>query len=115
MLKSWSLELLQLFEDYTRIVGNVVILANMQSLILLIGIIFVDDTVKGIGTIGDIIAFSGAVPCTKDANDSDLEGGSNIILCDLFAIMAVVRGHVGAILCLPKLFALILTSFCICF
>lgn len=75
--------------SYTA-VGNAVILANSLALILLIGKIFVGDPVSLLEGAGAIVAFGGAILCSKDSADN-MEG-TNTLLGDALAMLSAVGG-----------------------
>ena len=56
--------------DYTT-VGNAVILGNSQSLLLLVGKFVVGHAVTPLETLGALIAFLGALCCSKDSSESN--------------------------------------------
>jgi len=80
----WSLK-------YTA-VGNAIILSNSQSLMLLVGKIFVGEQVTTVEGVGAIVAFFGAVLCSKDSSEGSTAGGLATILGDTYAILSALAG-----------------------
>ena len=76
--------------EYTS-VGNAVILTNSQALILLAGKFFVGSPVSLVEGSGAIIAFAGAILCTKDSSDQG-PSGSNTVLGDVLSIVSALGG-----------------------
>ena len=58
--------------DYTAI-GNAVIYANSQALLLIIGKLFVGERIHWMEGLGVLVAFSGAIFCSKDSEDVSSE------------------------------------------
>ena len=75
--------------SYTA-VGNAVILSNSLSLILLVGKLCVGDPISSLEGYGALIAFGGAVLCSKDSSASN--GGSNGLFGDALAVLSAVGG-----------------------
>ena len=57
-------------------VGNAVILSNSQALLLLLGKLFIGDPVSLMEGTGAIVAFSGALLCSKDSSEGSPAGSS---------------------------------------
>lgn len=83
---AWSL-------DYTT-VGNAVILSNCQAILLLIGKAAMGEVVSPAEGVGAIVAFSGAIFCSRDSADTidSTQTGSLTIVGDLYALLAAVGG-----------------------
>jgi len=84
--------------DYTA-VGNAVILSNSLALILLVGKLFTGAPVTVLELTGALVAFGGAVLCSRDAadaNDDDINqlgvGVGKTVIGDLLAILAAIGG-----------------------
>lgn len=77
--------------NYTA-VGNAVILSNTQALMLLIGKLFVGDRVSCLEAMGALVAFSGAVLCSKDSADVADAPGGQTLFGDLLALLSAVGG-----------------------
>jgi drug/metabolite transporter (DMT)-like permease len=82
--------------QYTS-VGNAVILSNSQAIMLLAAKFFVGDHISLMEGSGAILAFSGAVLCSKDSSEHKLIGedstaGNLTLLGDLFALIAGSAG-----------------------
>ncbi len=75
--------------DYTA-VGNAVILSNSLALILLVGKLFVGDPIMLLEGIGALVAFGGAVLCSKDSANS--REASNALLGDVLAMISAIGG-----------------------
>lgn len=75
-------------------VGNAVILANSQALILLVAKLFVGDHVLLLEGAGALIAFLGATLCSKDSSDAGAANSENdkTVIGDLIAMVAAVAG-----------------------
>eukprot|EP00429_Kryptoperidinium_foliaceum_P049431 CAMPEP_0176124172 /NCGR_PEP_ID=MMETSP0120_2-20121206/62596_1 /TAXON_ID=160619 /ORGANISM="Kryptoperidinium foliaceum, Strain CCMP 1326" /LENGTH=469 /DNA_ID=CAMNT_0017458925 /DNA_START=206 /DNA_END=1612 /DNA_ORIENTATION=+ len=71
-------------------VGNVVILSNTMSLILLIGKLFVGDPVSLLECMGAMVAFGGAYLCSRDS--ASHHGTSNALYGDVLAIASAIGG-----------------------
>jgi drug/metabolite transporter (DMT)-like permease len=81
----WALE-------YTTI-GNAVIYANSQALLLIIGKVFVGEQIHVLEGIGVVVAFSGAILCSKDSEHSSREADlTNALVGDLLALCAAAFG-----------------------
>lgn len=85
--------------DYTA-VGNAVIFSNSQALILLVGKAFIGEAVSMLEGSGALVAFSGAIMCSKDSSDTTPEdpGGFTTVLGDCFAISSAFSGVVYLVL-----------------
>jgi drug/metabolite transporter (DMT)-like permease len=77
--------------DFTS-VGTAVILGNSQALLLLVGKLFVGDPVSIMEGSGAIVAFSGAVLCSKDAASGGSSVLSGALIGDLLAILSSLGG-----------------------
>jgi drug/metabolite transporter (DMT)-like permease len=82
--------------DYTT-VGNAVILSNSQALLLLLGKAFVGAPIQLLEGGGALLAFGGALLCSKDSNDSSAAGedtvdSSSTLYGDLLAIASALGG-----------------------
>jgi drug/metabolite transporter (DMT)-like permease len=78
--------------EYTTI-GNAVIYANSQSLLLIIGKIFVGERIHILEGIGVIVAVSGASLCSKDSEQSSQEADlTNALFGDLLALCSAGFG-----------------------
>ena len=88
VLFAWSL-------DYTT-VGNAVILSNCQAILLLIGKAAMGEAVTMAEGLGAIIAFGGAVFCSRDSADTvdSTQTGNLTIIGDLYALLSAVTGVV---------------------
>eukprot|EP00934_Nitzschia_sp_Nitz4_P000675 Nitzschia sp. Nitz4//scaffold13_size275219//22564//24186//NITZ4_000839-RA/size275219-processed-gene-0.124-mRNA-1//-1//CDS//3329535909//675//frame0 len=75
--------------DYTS-VGNSVILANSMALIMLIGKLFVGEHISFLEGGGALVAFGGAILCSKDSAAG--ENGSSSIWGDFLAILSALSG-----------------------
>lgn len=73
--------------DYTS-VGNAVVVASSQALILLVGKVVVGDPVSSWEVLGAMVAFGGAALCSKDTVDT--RQASNPFLGDLLGIISAV-------------------------
>uniref|UniRef100_A0A7S2USB4 EamA domain-containing protein n=1 Tax=Attheya septentrionalis TaxID=420275 RepID=A0A7S2USB4_9STRA len=74
-------------------VGNTVIFGNTQSILLLLGKTFAGHHVMPMELIGAIIAFSGAVLCSRDSvSESSATGNDMTIYGDLIAILSAFGG-----------------------
>ena len=83
----WSL-------NYTA-VGNAVILSNSQALMLLVGKVFVGTRVSTMEGTGALVAFVGAVLCSKsssEASNGTAGGAMMALLGDLFALLSALAG-----------------------
>ena len=84
----WALEL--------TAVGNAVIFSNSQSLLLLAGKMFVGQHVTRLEGTGALIAFSGAILCSKDSADTAHSEASTSVLStfmgDFYAIASALAG-----------------------
>jgi len=83
--------------DYTT-VGNAVILSNSQALLLLLGKVFVGAPIQLLEAGGAILAFGGALLCSKDSNDNSSSSGEDslnsgsTLYGDLLAIASALGG-----------------------
>lgn len=84
--------------DYTS-VGNAVILANSQSLILLAGKLFVGAPLLCMEGTGALVAFCGAVLCSRDhssitaqASPDDANAGLTTLYGDCLAMISAIGG-----------------------
>jgi drug/metabolite transporter (DMT)-like permease len=78
--------------EYTA-VGNAVILSNSQSILLLAGKFFVAEQVTHLEGTGALVAFLGAVLCSKDSQDVvPTSFGDTTILGDCIAMLAAFGG-----------------------
>jgi drug/metabolite transporter (DMT)-like permease len=78
--------------EYTTI-GNAVIYSNSQALLLVIGKAFVGERIHPLEGCGVIIAFTGAILCSRDSESSSREGDtSSAIHGDLLALASAVLG-----------------------
>jgi drug/metabolite transporter (DMT)-like permease len=78
--------------EYTTI-GNAVIYANSQALLLIIGKIFVGERIHVLEGIGVVVAFSGAILCSKDSEHSSQEADlTNALFGDLLALCSAAFG-----------------------
>jgi drug/metabolite transporter (DMT)-like permease len=81
--------------EYTT-VGNAVILSNSQALLLLLGKAFVGAPIQLLEGGGALLAFGGALLCSKDSNDSsssgDIVDSSSTLYGDLLAIASALGG-----------------------
>jgi drug/metabolite transporter (DMT)-like permease len=76
-------------------VGNACIYANSQALLLIVGKACVGDKIHWMEGIGVMIAFSGAILCTKDAEEQssrDMDSSTNGKFGDVLALMSAVAG-----------------------
>lgn len=73
-------------------VGNALILSNSQSMILLAGKIFVGDRVTRLEGLGAVVAFTGAIFCSRDASDASPQSGATTIIGDIFALGSATAG-----------------------
>lgn len=74
-------------------VGNAVILSNSQSVLLLAGKLFVGSSVTPMEGTGALVAFGGAILCSKDSADTAPSGaGGNTLVGDLLACLSAVGG-----------------------
>lgn len=76
--------------EYTA-VGNAVIFANSQAILLLLGKLFVGQDVHFLEGVGAIVAFAGAILCSSDGAQSS-SGGMRTLLGDLIALGAGIGG-----------------------
>lgn len=84
---AWSL-------DYTS-VGNATILSNSQAVLLLIGKFFVGQRISRNEAAGAVVAFVGAILCSRDSAGRDASAtidGSNTLLGDFLAILSAITG-----------------------
>lgn len=79
--------------DYTTI-GNAVIYANSQALLLIIGKAFVGERIHPFEACGVVVAFSGAILCSTDSEGSSekSDSSSEAIFGDLLALASAVGG-----------------------
>mmetsp|Transcript_8142 Transcript_8142/g.20450 ORF Transcript_8142/g.20450 Transcript_8142/m.20450 type:complete len:592 (+) Transcript_8142:171-1946(+) len=89
--------------DYTTI-GNAVIYANSQALLLIIAKGFVGEPIHPFEAVGVVVAFTGAILCSKDSESASEEGQDNnaesssssstvpAIFGDMMALGAAVAG-----------------------
>lgn len=78
--------------EYTTI-GNAVIYANSQALLLIVGKVFVGGAIHWLEGIGVVVAFSGAILCSKDSEHSSQEGDlTNALFGDLLALCSAAFG-----------------------
>jgi len=73
-------------------VGNATILSNAQAIILLIGRVCVGNFPSLQEGIGALIAFGGAVLCSRDSAEQHGGGGAATLLGDFLALMSAVSG-----------------------
>ncbi len=74
-------------------IGNAVIYANSQALLLIIGKAFVGEPIHLFEGFGVIIAFSGAMLCSKDSEaSSEAADRSDAIFGDLMALTSAICG-----------------------
>jgi drug/metabolite transporter (DMT)-like permease len=74
-------------------VGNAVILANSQALILLVAKLFVGERVLMLEAGGALVAFLGAALCSKDSSEAGASSESGkTVVGDLIAMIAAVAG-----------------------
>jgi hypothetical protein len=74
-------------------VGNTVIFGNTQSILLLLGKTFAGHHVMPMEAIGALIAFSGAVLCSRDSvSESSATGDELTIYGDLIAVLSAFGG-----------------------
>jgi drug/metabolite transporter (DMT)-like permease len=81
--------------DFTTI-GNAVIYANSQALLLIIGKAFMGERIHPFEAFGVFVAFSGAILCSTDSEGSSQESDASTlaIFGDLLALAAAVGGVV---------------------
>jgi drug/metabolite transporter (DMT)-like permease len=77
--------------DFTS-VGTAVILANSQALLLIVGKLFVGAPVSFMEGSGAIVAFSGAILCSKDASGEGSTVRSGALIGDFLAILSSFGG-----------------------
>jgi drug/metabolite transporter (DMT)-like permease len=80
--------------EYTTI-GNAVIYANSQALLLIIGKAFVGERIHLFEGCGVIVAFTGAILCSRDSEASARSAekeSSSAILGDLMALASAIAG-----------------------
>lgn len=79
--------------DFTTI-GNAVIYANSQALLLIIGNAFWGERIHPFEALGVVVAFSGAILCSFDSEDEaqEAEASKLAIFGDLLAMTSVVAG-----------------------
>ena len=76
---------------YTAI-GNAVIFANSQALILLLAKLFVGDRILLQEGFGALVAFSGAILCSRDSMSSAPEGSDKTLFGDVIALLSALTG-----------------------
>jgi drug/metabolite transporter (DMT)-like permease len=74
--------------DYTTI-GNAVVYANSQALLLIIGKAFVGERIHEFEACGVVVAFSGAILCSRDSEAIEEANG---IYGDLLALTSAICG-----------------------
>jgi drug/metabolite transporter (DMT)-like permease len=78
--------------EYTTI-GNAVIYANSQALLLIVGKVFIGEPIHVFEAIGVVVAFSGAILCSKDSEESSEElDTTNALFGDLLALCSAAFG-----------------------
>lgn len=79
--------------DYTTI-GNTVIYANSQALLLIIGKACIGERVHWLEAVGVVVAFSGAIMCSVDSEGSSQEKHASTLAVfgDFLALGAAVTG-----------------------
>lgn len=78
--------------EYTTI-GNAVIYANSQALLLIIGKAFVGERIHLLEGLGVVIAFSGAILCSQDSERSARAADrESAIFGDILALLSAVAG-----------------------
>jgi drug/metabolite transporter (DMT)-like permease len=77
--------------EYTA-VGNAVILSNSLALILLLGKLCMGDPVTLLEGGGAMLAFGGAVLCSKDSAEARSSAPTSGLLGDAFAILSAIGG-----------------------
>ncbi|KAL3924053.1 MAG: hypothetical protein SGILL_001284 [Bacillariaceae sp.] len=78
--------------EYTTI-GNAVIYANSQALLLIVGKVFIGEPIHVFEGIGVVVAFSGAILCSKDSEETSAElDVSNALFGDLLALCSAAFG-----------------------
>ena len=78
--------------EYTA-VGNAVILANSQSILLLAGKLFVGEAVTTMEGTGAVVAFTGAVLCSRDSEEvAPTSIGDRTLFGDLLAFVSALGG-----------------------
>ena len=75
--------------EYTS-VGNAVIFANSQAILLLLGKLFVGQPIRALEGFGAIVAFLGAILCSSDS--AQVAPGGNPLLGNLIALGAGIGG-----------------------
>jgi len=83
----WALEM--------TAVGNAVIFSNSQSLLLLVGKLFVGAPISTTEGTGALVAFAGAILCSKDSAEADATaagGRFGTVIGDLFALSSALCG-----------------------
>ena len=75
-------------------IGNAVIYANSQALLLIIGKAFVGERIHSLEAVGVFVAFSGAILCSTDSEGSSEESDASAkaIFGDLLAVASAVGG-----------------------
>jgi len=79
--------------DFTTI-GNAVIYANSQALLLIVGKAFVGESIHPLEGLGVVIAFSGAILCSIDSEGEaqEKDASSFAVFGDLLAMASAVAG-----------------------
>eukprot|EP00543_Licmophora_paradoxa_P007218 CAMPEP_0202442162 /NCGR_PEP_ID=MMETSP1360-20130828/1620_1 /ASSEMBLY_ACC=CAM_ASM_000848 /TAXON_ID=515479 /ORGANISM="Licmophora paradoxa, Strain CCMP2313" /LENGTH=507 /DNA_ID=CAMNT_0049057435 /DNA_START=92 /DNA_END=1612 /DNA_ORIENTATION=- len=76
--------------EYTS-VGNATIFSNSQALILLAGKLLVGDRVTVVEGVGAVVAFGGAVLCSRDSVEESSSGGE-AVWGDVYALVSAMGG-----------------------
>lgn len=77
---------------YTTI-GNAVIYANSQALLLIVAKLFIGEPIHLFEAIGVVVAFSGAILCSKDSEESSEElDKTNALFGDMLGLCSAVFG-----------------------
>jgi drug/metabolite transporter (DMT)-like permease len=78
--------------EYTTI-GNAVIYANSQALLLIVGKVFIGETIHVLEGCGVIVAFTGAILCSRDSEHSSEEADTKSALFgDFLALCSAAFG-----------------------
>ncbi|KAG7371180.1 drug/metabolite transporter [Nitzschia inconspicua] len=78
--------------EYTTI-GNAVIYANSQALLLIVGKVFTGEGIHALEGVGVVVAFSGAILCSRDSEESSEEADlTNALFGDLLALCSAAFG-----------------------
>eukprot|EP00934_Nitzschia_sp_Nitz4_P007334 Nitzschia sp. Nitz4//NODE_293_length_29386_cov_71.949235//23873//25258//NITZ4_additional_000039-RA//-1//CDS//3329531839//7324//frame0 len=75
-------------------IGNAVIYANSQALLLIVGKVCVGERIHVLEGVGVVVAFTGAILCSKDSEETSTESSeeSHAIYGDALALASAVAG-----------------------